>query len=254
MNSYSKYHIVVVSAAVVAIVALIAAKLLSFDSVIHDMIRPVVVTSAASKKPIPEPTNAATKAQLPAGFSYRFQENGKAPALANSCAPIKYVITKPPSSAEQKKLIKDIDTVGDRMGLTFKQVSKLGKQPAKPATTYLRFEFISDEDMKNKYLNDESVKNEYQNDIPPGYSPVEQVLNNRSNIPTIYDGTQYFQSTYAQNNSEDSTDFVYVAGILLLLGFHSTDNFASLISDIINSATSDTDKQALNALVRTCPA
>ncbi|MDF7665523.1 hypothetical protein [Bifidobacterium sp. ESL0745] len=249
MNSYSKYRILVTAAAVVAIVALIVAKLQSFDSVIQNAIRPVfVTTSAMSKKPTPkpilEPTSDATKTQLPQGFSYNnIKKNGQ-PYLVNPCAPIEYSIADPPSPTESENLVKAINTTGSFTGITFKLVPELSKQRFKPLTTQLQFKFIDDESMKKKTEEDNIVS----------IAETLDASDNRNDIATFYNRSSNISSTYIQQNPGTEASSEYFTAILIALGLKDTDSLDTLSYNLVKNTPTDTDKQALNALVRTCPA
>lgn len=196
-------------------------------------------------------------AELPSGYEYSFPKHDNEPFLVNSCQPIAYVIELPASDAEQATVRDAVQTVASLTGLRFVQVEHLkdgsSTQTALSASTQteIRFRFLT----STQY--DRFAVNQHQ-----------QTLGETETWPTVTEGgvplidyalirlnEDYF-GDHDEKRSDDHArrSMIVEHEIAHALGLRHSNEPGSFMAPAVSDAShiTDTDRQALKALVREC--
>ncbi|OXN00214.1 matrixin family metalloprotease [Bifidobacterium vansinderenii] len=194
---------------------------------------------------------------MPSGYSYMlFSEGNDQPALAISCEPIRYAFSGSVSENERAMVKQALDTITSVNGLRFQEVQQVGdgsfqSNGALPTHTEFRFEFLTAAQYPDFDMN--RTQRTLGKAQPRGIS-----RNNEA--PIIYYADIKLNEDYFRTGGDGAQGGQPVAVEVIehetahALGLDHSDSPGSFMNPVADSTPqlTDTDRQALKALVRDC--
>lgn len=194
---------------------------------------------------------------MPSGYSYMlFSEGSDQPALAISCEPIRYAFTGSVSESERSMVKQALDTITSVNGLRFQEVQQVGDGSFQssgelPTHTEFKFEFLTSAQYPDFDMN--RTQRTLGKAQPRGIS-----RNNEA--PIIYYADIKLNEDYFRTGGDSAQGGQPVAVEVIehetahALGLDHSDSPGSFMNPVADSTPqlTDTDRQALKALVRDC--